>query len=337
VAREEQWLGEAGLPWNILLAVDLPDLPEAPDLQRRLATLTGPRGWRDGEVLEDDRASLLTRLASIGDDAGPLTLGRYAGGLVVRAHHAHVDGLGLLAVLREVAGVPASSDAAGVSGRPPVPTARALARRLVEVASRPPAPVAAAGPPDGGAGDVLVETTVPGLRRTSEVAAAALAAVAARNLALGAPDRHLALAVGVSTTGGASPRVADDSGFLRFTDVEGWSREQLGRAMRTAPLQVGGTPRDATARRAGGAIRLASRLLADRLGSTLLVSHLGTLQVPGALGAAFHPVSGGGSGVSLGAVGLDDATTLTLRARGRQHGRVELAALLADVAARLEA
>ena len=92
----------------------------------------------------------------------------------------------------------------------------------------------------------------------------------------------------------------------------------------------------AAAATVSGPVRVATRLLSRRLGSTLLVSHLGALHVPGAVGAAFHPVSGGGSGVSLGAVALDDATTLTLRARGRQHGRAELAALLADVAARLE-
>ena len=83
----------------------------------------------------------------------------------------------------------------------------------------------------------------------------------------------------------------------------------------------------------GGAVSLGLRLLAPRLGSTLLVSHLGDVTCPGVAALAFAPVTGGGSGVSLGAVGHDGATTLSLRARGRTHDADDLAELLEAIGA----
>ena len=54
-------------------------------------------------------------------------------------------------------------------------------------------------------------------------------------------------------------------------------------------------------------------------------------------GGAFYPVAGGGSGMSLGAVTISGQTTVTLRARGRQHDPVGLEQLLSTIVARLAA
>ena len=89
--------------------------------------------------------------------------------------------------------------------------------------------------------------------------------------------------------------------------------------------------RRATARLMAGGMRLLSR----RLGSTLLVSHLGEVTADGATGLAFHPVTAGGTGLSLGAVGLGGSTTLTLRARADHWDRPGLAGLLSEIAAEL--
>jgi len=81
-----------------------------------------------------------------------------------------------------------------------------------------------------------------------------------------------------------------------------------------------------------GAARAALRLAAPRLGSTLLVSHLGALDAPSSVeNASFYPVSGGGSGLALGAATLHGSTTITLRGRAGQHDGEGLQELLALV------
>ena len=99
-----------------------------------------------------------------------------------------------------------------------------------------------------------------------------------------------------------------------------------------APLEPPPAARGrAGARALSGGIRLLSR----RLGSTLLVSHLGEVTAEGVTGLAFHPVTAGGSGVSLGAVTLHGSTTVTLRARAAQWDRAGLERLLAEIVAEL--
>ena len=84
-----------------------------------------------------------------------------------------------------------------------------------------------------------------------------------------------------------------------------------------------------------GSMRLGMRLLSARLGSTVLVSHLGRVTAPGVERLAFYPVTGGGSGLSLGVVGHGARTTLTLRARGRRHDTEGLQAILEPLCAQL--
>ncbi|MBS45752.1 MAG: hypothetical protein CMH83_21780 [Nocardioides sp.] len=150
------------------------------------------------------------------------------------------------------------------------------------------------------------------------------------NAALGGRTERLALAVGLSRTG---PRpdepVADRSALLRLTDAERLDAEYLAAALRTAPTQAPPPP-------GGGRLAVAlARRLAPRLGSTVLVSHLGRVSAPAYDRIAFAPVTLGGSGLSLGAVTLDERTVLTARARGTSWDDDGLERVLEAVVRRL--
>jgi hypothetical protein len=67
----------------------------------------------------------------------------------------------------------------------------------------------------------------------------------------------------------------------------------------------------------------------------VLVSHLGRVTAPDVRELAFHPVTAGGSGLSLGAVTLGDRTTLTLRARASAWDADGLEQLLEAIATHL--
>jgi hypothetical protein len=328
----QQWLGQEDLAWNILLVARLRARPSTTALQGRLAEMSVRHGWAEpgpGSVLSGELADLLPRLGEVSDLQRPVSLGVTPGALVVRAHHARVDGLGLLAVLRDVAAGDLTSGASGVGERSRRSTVATMAGRLLEVLLRPPAGVAAVGAAGPIApGDVFAARTLPTEVRTASLADAAVRAIVERNTADGQGTRRIALAVGVSTISGHDLRVGDDSGFLRITGAEELDTEGLSRAFAEAPLQVGGTAQGAVAQRAGGLIRWTSKTFARRLGSTLLVSHLGRVQADGVDEVAFYPLAGGGSGLALGAATVGSSTTITLRARGAQHSRADLELLL---------
>jgi hypothetical protein len=287
-------------------------------------------------VVEGDARSLVPTLGALVDPGHPVSVGRTPTGLVVRAHHAYVDGLGLLAVLAALLDDEVVSGATGIGERERRSTVLTMASRLLELAVRPPAPVASGtGGSSTSVEDVFAVARVPRAVRTAQLAHAAVQAVAAHNGARGARSDRVALAVGVSTTGGADLRPGDHSGFLRFTGAERLGVAELEQALATGPLQVGGTAQGATARRAGGLIRWASRVFAGRLGSTVLVSHLGRVEATGLSAAEFYPLAGNGSGLSVGAATAGSTTTVTLRARARQHDTTDLEALLAGVLGRL--
>ena len=333
----EGWLGQSGLPWNILLAADVVP-PPAGILHERLEALASRQGWpvgMAGAVVEGDRPDVLRRLAARTDHRLPVAVGRTPEGVVVGAHHAYVDGLGLLTVLGALCATPVISRAVGVDeGRASARDAVSLVRRLAEVAVRPPAGVAGDGDgtdPD----DVFASTTLDGPVRTAALVHAGAGAVADANRERGHRSDRVAVAVGVARAGGTRTQVADDSGFLRLTDVERLAPAEVEAAIGRAPLQFGGSAQGGVARAASGLIRTGARLLAPRLGSTLLVSHLGRIDADGLDAIAFHPLAGGGSGVSLGAASVRGRTVLTLRARGAAHTTVDLERLIGRIADRL--
>lgn len=306
MSRRDTWAADPGIGWRILLTADLSEPPRLEDVGDRLAALYRVQAWGTAPAVVVDASMAALRASLVRADPAPVLVGAAAGTLVVSAHHGAADGLGLLRVLEALGPSPVSSDVRPPAPRPPgTGRLRSVVRRLAEVAATPPARLLPAAPAAGD-GDAMVETTLPGRRRTTEIVAAATAAAVEHERSLGRTGRHVAIAVGVGSPHPPGGPVTDRSGLVRLRDVERLGPDAIRAAVRGAPLEA--TPTR------GMSIGL--RLLANRLGSSLLVSHLGVVDAPAVDRLAFHPVTAGGSGISLGAVTHRDRTTLTLRARG---------------------
>lgn len=316
-------IADPSIAWRILLTAEVDEVPAVAALRHALDGLYVAQGWAGpGLVVDDvdDLDALRRRLGGL--EAPVVALGVTGRHVVVAADHAAVDGLGLLAVLAAVTGYPVAYSARGVGDRPDAAgPARTVVRRLGEVALAPPARVRGAGGDASAAHDTYVATSVVGTPRTADLVAAGVRALGAAGV-----SRRVAVAVGVARSVDAGV-VADRSALLRLRGAERLSRDEVAALVRTAPTQAAPTGEGA----AGGLVRLGLRALAPRLGSTLLVSHLGEVTAPGVASLAFHPVTAGGSGLSLGAATLRGTTTLTLRARARTWGEPELARLLDGV------
>lgn len=325
MSRATTWAADPGIGWRILLTADLAEPPDPAGAGSLLAGLYRDQGWGTAPAVVAGGSAAALRAALAESDPAPVLVGTAGASLVVSAHHGAVDGLGLLRVLEALGHSPVSSDVRPPAARPP---ARgrfgSVARRLLEVAATPPArllPAARAG----GGGDMMAAATVTGGRRTTEIVVAAAAAAVEHERSLGRKGRHVAIAVGVGTPHPPGAPIADRSGLLRLRDVERLDAAAVREAVRRAPLEAAPTR--------GMAVGL--RLLAPRLGSTLLVSHLGVVDAPAVERLAFHPVTAGGSGISLGAVTHRDRTVLTLRARAAAWDADGLERLLEAVVSRL--
>jgi hypothetical protein len=313
--------GDPRIPWVVLLDVPLGERPDAREVESRLAALD-----LGGRLVHGTRRELLGTLAA--DGSATLRAGLYDDGLVLAARHDALDGLAMLTVAGRLLGENLSSSARGIGSARPADRG-ALVRRAWEVAARPPARVAASLKGTA-SGDSFATITVQATPRTADLVLAGARAIVAWNREHGRPARRVSVAVGVSTLGGDAAELADHSAFLRLTGVERLGAEELRDRLAQAPAQPGGGG-SAQSALAGQVLRLA----ATRLGSTLLVSHLGTIdtdRVP----PAFYPVTGGGSGLSLGAASARGRSTLTLRARAAQHRDEDLSRLLELVVGALD-
>lgn len=317
MTREETtWTADPGIGWRIVLTAAATLAPE--DVTRRLDGLAESQAWpAPAQVVTDtDLAVLLPRLATTPSRV-PLAVGVARGALAISAHHAWLDGVSLLALLERITGTPVRTTARGLDRTPSHGLRRTAVRRILEALMRPPAPVAgAAAPSTTAAPDVTVDLRIPGTARTGDLIGAASTALVRVNRRHGRRARRIAIAVGAVQRG--SVGLGDHSLLLRFTSVERLSPAEIQDRLRSAapealPQHGGSTGRGL----ARGLVMAALRLLRPRLGSTLLVSHLGTVEAPGVSDLRFYPVTAGGSGVALGAVGDSAGTTLTLRAR---HG-----------------
>jgi hypothetical protein len=318
------WGGDPSIPWRILLTAVPATPPTVAGLTERQQALHDDQGWpAPPPVATGDPAALRRDLAEVRDV--PLVVGLAGHLVVISAFHAYVDGLGLLDVLAALTGRPVTSAARGVTERPGEPPG--LADRLREVALAPPAAVS---PPaaDLAEGDAYALVTVPGRVRTADLVHAAVAAVVDHNTEHGRASRHVTAAVGAGHPAGAGERLANRSGLIRLRDLEGLSRAAIRDALRSAPLDRAGGSGAA----GGRLMALAQRALAPRLGATILVSHLGEVTTTAASDLAFYPVTAGGTGISLGAVGHDGMTALSLRARASSWDGPGLERLLARVA-----
>jgi len=312
-------LGDPRIGWMVLLDAWLRDEPTDPS--EVLASIHAEAGWPPPPPIES-REDCLQRWTETVTSTHPLRAAQDGHRLALAGDHRHVDGLGMLAALGRLAGEPLASDARGLAGRATRSLAVGGTARMLEIAFRPCArlaPTAAVRRPF----DALASRTLAGRVRTADLVAAAAAAFAA----LAGGHRQVSIAVGVSTDPRATTPFADHSGYLRITGAQHLDAGEIADALRSAPVDPGssGSP--------GLLARVATSVAAPRLGSSLLVSHLGTIATERVEGLAFYPVSGGTSGVSMGAATLlrpDGAanTTLTLRARGSEHADGGLRRLL---------
>lgn len=331
-ADAQEWVADPNVAWNILLSAQLTAAPSAAELGDRLRRLYADQHWpQEPPTIDSGRAADLLPAFAGARDGYPVRLGLADTELLIGAHHQQVDGLGLLSVLAEISGERVLSNARGVGDRKPAGSASgAMVRRLGEVVFRPPARVASTQPSAARDLDAFALRVVDGRVRTTDLVQAAVRGLAAFNRTRGAHARRIAVAVGASRRGGEAPVVTDSSALLRLRDLDHASADQIRSLLREAPVQHAPAPG-----RSALLTRAALRVLAPRLGSTLLVSHLGEVTASGVERLAFYPVTGGGSGVSLGAVGLAGTTTLTLRGRGRQHNADGLEELLETIASAL--
>ncbi|MCW2815336.1 MAG: hypothetical protein JWN84_2791 [Nocardioides sp.] len=331
------WLADPTVEWRIVLTADLPTESSTDqvtrrlhDLNRRLGAAPGP-----GLVASGPGETLLTAVTRSYPDV-PVAAGLEGTHLVLAGEHRFVDGLGMLAVLSELTDVPAASAARGLGPRDEPTFVTEVARRLVEVAVRPPARVApTADDEEAATGSTFADLLLDRRVGVTELIDAAVRGVVAFNRERGQRHRRVAVAVGASAVGGGHVAVADHSALLRLRSAERLDQDAIRTFLASAPTvpspgqSVGGSSPWMT--RAGA---VAVRVLGPRLGSTLTVSHLGDVTSP-AGSLAFYPVAGGSSGVALGAVTHDGRTRITLRGRRSKHSAEGLEALLALVAAPL--
>lgn len=268
-------------------------------------------------------AARLDALARAQKWSPPLPLTATVDGLEVTlaADHRHLDGQAMLAALSVLLDESVRSLAAGVGAeRSRVGLGLGGVKRLVEAVLRPSAVVPSTST-DQREADAMTRARLPRRVSTSDLVVAATRALA------GGGTRPVSVAVGVAMPAGEE--LADHSGYLRIRDARGLSRTEVSDVLRAAPLQPGGEASGLIGAVAG----MATKVLASRLGSTVLVSHLGDVVADGLADLAFYPVSGGASGLSLGAATVDGRTTVTLRARGSRHSRDGLERLLEAITA----
>jgi hypothetical protein len=255
-----------------------------------------------------------------------------SGEVIVAAHHAVLDGLGLVAVLGLVLGADLGTTARGVGAAARrVSVLRRLAYpavRMGEAAFRPPARIAHR-PGTEERGDRLVATSIGGAVSTSGLVAAAAEAVQRWNSTAGSPASRVVVAVGASLRPGRPLAIGRAAAWFRVEVAPGMTVEGVRRAMQ----ERGPEPPPATAAlRAARASGLAARM-ERRTGSTLLVSNLGGVLPEGVvMGAEFYPSAHGRSGFAVGAVRADAGTTLTARARRSDFTEEEATRFLALVA-----
>ncbi len=304
------WVADPSIGWRILLTATLPVPPAADDTVR---TATSVADLRRELVLADPE---------------PVVVGAAGRDLVVSAHHSAVDGLGLLRVLEQRGYGPVTSSVRGVGDRRSGHGyAGTVGRRISEAAFHPPARIDQRRRGAPTTGDEMVEIELAGSFRTAEIVHAAVGAFVDRGT-----GPRVAVAVGVTRDPEAGGAIEDRSALLRLRDVERLDLPGVERALREAPVERPPVARSGLVDRAA---EVAMRILARRLGSTLLVSHLGEVTAPKVERLAFHPVTAGGTGLSLGAVGLQGRTVLTLRGRAADWHADGLKQLLEAVGGRL--
>jgi hypothetical protein len=267
--------------------------------------------------------------------SAPVLVGLAGDSLVLVGWHAQVDGLGMLALLSAVTGSTVTSSARGLGNRTERDSVAAgTARRLREALLTPPARVVRSGRADAGRRDSIVVGVAEGTFSVADLVVAGTAGITAYNDRRGRPTGRVAVAVGASRRPGTAIEAENRSALLRLRDVETLTREDVRSALRATSPE----PDPSTAGQLpllGSLMGLGMRVLAPRLGSTLLLSHLGTVSGDGVHDVRLHPVTAGGSGISLGTADDGVRTALSVRARARDYDADALEEILEGVVAKL--
>jgi len=260
-----------------------------------------------------------------------------AGGarVAVACHHAAFDGLGLVAVLAALLGGPLPGPPAPARGGRPPAGLRGLLGRVARPADR------VAPSPRAPASDALAvrEVALSGPGVSARLAAAAVAAAGARNARLGRPWRRIGINLGLAGPAPGDPDPAGSGGSGAVAgNLSRYRRVDLvaGEPVEPAVAAALASPREPVDQVWSPRLGRLLGPVARRCSDSLLVSNVGRRAVPGATRLDFFPVARGRSAVAVGAAGLPGVpSTVSLRARDLSTEDAE--ALLADIAARLEA
>jgi hypothetical protein len=241
--------------------------------------------------------------------------------LALAAHHAALDGRGMVALIHALVGGPVLGPATvepadGGAGEPPW---TALRRLLLPADRAAPSPA----PP---ARDSLAVRTLPlgGRGVAARIAAAAIDAIGERNRRFGRPWRRIGLTIPI----GGPPGIGNVASYRRV-DL------RPGDDVRAAVAQVldsGAVPPEHTS--APRALRLLAPV-ADRFSDSLLVSNHTRYDMPELAQIEVYAVARGRSAIAFGTAGIAGGTS-TLALRARDLDRRDTEALLDATVARLE-
>jgi hypothetical protein len=239
--------------------------------------------------------------------------------LIFAAHHAILDGLGLLSLLGASVESKIETDVRGLPFDRPVrrrflPTA---VGRIAEAFISPPSTVSSVDGDAGAAGDWLLSRPLDGPPpSTPALAAAVVRAVRSWNRSRSEPADRIVLAIGASLRPGSDLLPERRSAYLRVK-VEGGDVSGLASAIRAAPIESDDS--SPTIHGLTQLFRPIVRLVSPRLGSTALVSSLGRVSAPSILrDIHFLPVAHGRSALTVGMSGVGDRTVVTVRCPRRR-------------------
>lgn len=333
-------LGMAGDPhthWAIALDFEFTERLDLSDVDTRMAAMVrayphiGVAPRLQSCSLDDwtqRRHRLVTAPFSPEEPLVRLLTDEGARRLLVVAHHGVCDGLGLVALAREVSGVDLRTRAGGVGARARDKSFLAGSLvRLFEALVRP--PLRFAGTRSDAEGDHLRTLILP----RSPVRSGALAWAVGRTHRDWSDRRGIKERLGrLVVLAGASRREPGDFGpdrrtaLLRFVLDPHWSA----RTAQERFASVDPEP-DFPETSAGGIGPLVTRLLRNRLGGTALISNLGIIEGPGLERVTLVPHVSGPSAVSIAVVSTQRWTVFLIHTRASEFTATETDRLLEGV------
>jgi hypothetical protein len=341
--------GHPDVSWSVVLDATVAVAPALEAVAEGLHSLFESRPWLglspivrevDRQEVDASRSELAdtryrpdTPLVRVVLAAGP---GEKPGHVLLAAHHAVSDGLGLLTLLGTALGHDVHSRARGLraDANTRSPFALAAARRLAEATLQPCDRVRPMNGDRDATGDLLLHRHVgAGNVRSADLIASTARAIVGWNG--GRRPRRLVLSLGASRRPGEGADVEDDSAYLRVTVTSP-------RAARIAKAIAEATPEPAAPADSGSAwlaraARFVPSALSARMGSTALVSSLGTVTAPALVRAiAFYPVAHGRSGVAIGHATIGSTSVVTLRCRRRDFSEAAAGAFLDRIGREIE-